>query len=396
MIRSRRLLIPALFLAPTFVHAVDVSAQSAIVIDAVSGKILYSKNADTLRFPASTTKVMTGMLLVEHCTPDEEIVAPPDIETVKEASMHLRPGEKVKAKDMLYAIMLRSANDGCYATAIHIAGSVPKFADMMNQRALEAGCTHTHFANPNGLHDKNHYTTAHDLAMIGRAAMRYQWFRDAVKTIKIKINRSVNWQDLWMINHDKWLRKDPTADGIKTGWTIPAGRCFVGSASRQGWRVITVVMKCQDWQKDHQALLDWSFKTFAKHDEVKVGELVGEVPVTGGMQTKVQLATDESAYAVEKRGQAVHPTRTLNIPPSQSAPISKGQHIGELILKDSDGFEQKIPLVATSDVSLAPAAAMTRAAATPTPWVAGGLLVGLSLAHTYYRRNKVYGKSPAR
>ena len=146
-----RYLIASLTLtASALSSALDVSAKTAIVIDASSGKVLWSKNPESSMYPASTTKIMTGLLLVEHCKPNDIITAPYDIETIKEASMHLKPGERVTAHDMLYAIMLRSANDGCYAIAKHISGSVEAFAKLMNERARQVGCSNTHFVNPNG------------------------------------------------------------------------------------------------------------------------------------------------------------------------------------------------------------------------------------------------------
>ncbi|RYG17024.1 D-alanyl-D-alanine carboxypeptidase, partial [bacterium] len=208
-------LVPALLLSPTpaglaGAQPTPPTALSAIAIDAASGKVLWSKDPDTARFPASTTKIMTGLLLAEHCKPDDVIVAPWDVATVKEASMHLRPKEKVKAKDMLAALMLRSANDGCYAVAVQLAGSVEKFSDMMNERARQIGCTGTHFHNPNGLNDPEHYTTARDLALIGREAMKNPLFASVVKTYKIKIDRNINKKDTWMVNHNKLLPKDAT------------------------------------------------------------------------------------------------------------------------------------------------------------------------------------------
>jgi D-alanyl-D-alanine carboxypeptidase (penicillin-binding protein 5/6) len=253
-------------------HSVELSAKSAIVIDAVSGKILWAKDADALRYPASTTKIMTGMLLLEHCKADDIIVAPLDVTKVREASMHLKPGERVAAHDMLYALMLRSANDGCYAVARHISGSVEAFSKLMNWRAKEIGCTHTHFDNPNGLNDPIHYTTAHDLALMGREAMKYPAFRQAVRTYKYEIQRSSDSRDRLMVNHDKYLLKDPSADGIKTGYTVPAGHCFVGSCSRNGFHVITVVMKSDHWQLDHQALLHWAFGKFQLKDRFSAGK----------------------------------------------------------------------------------------------------------------------------
>jgi D-alanyl-D-alanine carboxypeptidase len=240
----------------------DVTAPSAIIISAETGQVLWSKGAETPRFPASTTKIMTALLLIENCKPDDVITAPKGIKDVKESSMHLEEGETVTAHDMLYALLLRSANDGCVAVADHISGSVPAFAALMNQRAKQLGCTHTHFDNPNGLNDPHHTISAHDLAIIAREAMRHPEFSDVVRQTKHRITRSINQKDTWMVTRNKWLKKDPTADGIKTGWTVPAGHCYVGSATRRGFRLITVVMHSEHWQEDHKKMLHWAYSAY--------------------------------------------------------------------------------------------------------------------------------------
>lgn len=335
---------------PMFAYGLDVSAPSAIVIDATSGKVLWQKDADESRFPASTTKIMTALLLIEHCLPDDVITAPADVEKVKEASMHLKPGEKVTVRNMLYAMMLRSANDGCYAVAMHIAGSVEAFAKMMNDRAKQIGCTNTHFHNPNGLNDPQHTTTAHDLALIGREAMRYPIFREVVKTYKYKIDRSENVHDRIMVNHDKYLRKDPTADGIKTGYTVPAGHCFVGSSSRNGFRVITVVMKSPHWQNDHHALLDYAFQNFEAQSPMHAGEFAATIPVKGGVAPAVRAVLGDDTHFVEVKGTQANVTKTVISDPAITAPIKKGQHVGVLLVQDKGGFSQRLPLLASEDL----------------------------------------------
>src|SRR5688572_28414556 len=161
-----------------------VSALSAIIVDERTGKVLWSKNPDAPRYPASTTKIMTAMLLIELCRPNEFITAPADVEKVTEASLNLKPGEKISVKDMVYALMIRSANDGAYSVARHISGSVESFAELMNSRAFELGCTGTSLKNPHGLNNKDHVTTARDLAIMARAAMKYPEFRQAVNSRK--------------------------------------------------------------------------------------------------------------------------------------------------------------------------------------------------------------------
>lgn len=345
------LLCPVVFICSAIAQTnpPSVKAESAVIMDAGTGKVLFSKNANLPLFPASTTKIMTALLLIEHCQPDEVITAPADIEKIKEASLHLKPGEKLKMKDMLYAILLRSANDACYAVALHIAGSVPQFAEMMNERAKAIGCTGTHFHNPNGLMDTEHKTTALDLARMGQEAMKNPMFRDAVRTYKKQISRSVNWQDTWMTNHNKLLAIDKTADGIKTGYTKPAGNCYVGSATRGGLRIITSLMKSDraSWQNDHLAMLDWAFKNFQKASEVPAGT-IGSIDVKG---SPVPVSIKEGTYVLSRRGAPqTHVTITLEPKATLDLPVAAGQEVGVAKIADSDGYIQQRPLYADQDV----------------------------------------------
>lgn len=391
---NAKLFLPALMLLPAFAGAVGeqpapVTALSAIAIDATSGKVLWSKEPDAIRFPASTTKIMTGLLLAERLKPDDVIVAPWDVALVKESSMHLRPFEKITARDMLRAIMLRSANDGCYAVAVHISGSVQKFADLMNERAREIGCTGTHFNNPNGLNDPLHTTTAHDLALIGREAMKNPLFAEVVGTYRTKIERSINTKDEWMVNHNKLLPKDPTCEGIKTGWTVPAGRCFVGSTTRSGWRAITVVMKAQDWKKDTQDLTNWVYARYGRRDRFEAGQVVGEVPIVGGVVSSAPAVAERAAYNLVVRGSAPDASRwEASYDPEVKAPVVRGQRVGELILRDADGFEQRVPLVADCDVPEAPTLARTvrSSGGGAAPWIGGATLVGVVALRNRTRR----------
>jgi D-alanyl-D-alanine carboxypeptidase (penicillin-binding protein 5/6) len=293
---------------------------------------------------------------------------------------------------MLYALMLRSANDGCYAVAVHIAGSVDSFARMMNERAKEIGCLHTNFHNPHGLNDELHTTTARDLALIAREAMKYEWFREVVKTRKRTISRSINWKDTHMISKNKWLAKDASADGIKTGYTRPAGLCYVGSATRNGFRVITSLMKSENWQKDHQQMLNWAFKYYEKKDQVKAGDVVGSAKVTGGAASEVELIAQSDAYALGRKG--VNDVERIVSTFETPAPVKEGDVLGTLILRDKEGFEQKIPLMAKDSVAMSTSYAVTKSARSNGWAVALGSLmfIGAYVARGRSRRPR-YGKS---
>lgn len=240
----------------------SIAAQGGIIVDAETGVALWEKSPDRRLYPASTTKILTALLLIEHSSSGTIIRAPQDVQRVGESSAHLMPGEEVTADDLLRMILLRSGNDAAYTAAIHVSGSVKKFAQLMNHRAAELGCISSHFANPHGLHDQSHYTSPRDLATIARAALAEPRFAEVVQLQSGTVNRSKNQRDTIMKNRNVWLGKDPTATGVKTGHTRYAGQCFVGSVTRDGISIITVQMKSPDWLKDQPRMVDWAYANF--------------------------------------------------------------------------------------------------------------------------------------
>jgi D-alanyl-D-alanine carboxypeptidase len=333
-----------------------VTSDSAVILEAQTGKVLWGKDMETPRFPASTTKIMTALLLIEHCRPDEIITAPVGVDKVEGASLHLVPGEQLSAGDMLYGLLLRSANDACVAVADHISGSVSSFADLMNARAREIGCTNTHFDNPNGLNDDKHTISAHDLALIAREAMTYPEFRAVVGIRRHEITRSINKQDRFLVSKNKYLSMDPTADGIKTGWTRDAGQCYVGSATRNGYRVITVMLHGTDWKKDNAAMLDWAFTNHDRKILAKAGDPLAEFKIFGGTHDRVPVTVNEDVFHVFDKDHPCEATMAFKESPGLRAPIEKGQMVGMLKLTDPDGWVETIPLVADQGVPKAAAA----------------------------------------
>lgn len=330
-----------------------LSAQCALAIDADTGKVLWSRNAEVPAFPASTTKVMTALLLLERSRPDELILADGDTQNVDGASLHLKLGERIRADQILYAMLLRSANDACVAVAKHISGSVPKFVDLMNARARELGCENTHFANPNGLPDPNHTISAHDMARIARQAMTIPAFRAVVRQRRHNIARSINQLDRTMVSKNHYLALDPTADGIKTGYTKAAGHCYVGSATRDAHRVITVIFGSADWKADQALLLNTGFSQFGHEVVAKAGTLTRYLPITGTLKPTIRAANQETIFRVNRKG---HPTPLSHefIPAEGlAAPLARGARVGTLVVTDSDGFVQQIPFVAIEDSGLA-------------------------------------------
>lgn len=330
----------------------SVAGKSAIIIEEVSGKVLWEKDADTQRYPASTTKIMTSLLLLESLPLTSTITAPADTETVSGSTLHLRVGEQISVRDALYAMLLRSANDVCHAVAVRVSGSDSLFAERMNLRSEQIGCKHTVFRNPNGLPDEEHVTTARDLALIAREAMKNGVFRETVRTKKAWINRTINQGDRLVFNRNKWLEKDPTADGIKTGFTDAAGHTYVGSATRNGFRVITVVLNTPDWQVDQKAMLDWAFSNYELASELKKGRVLGALNVSNGVTDKVQVALAQNMRLIlAKKGLNNQEFKWVGTEPK--APIIAGQPLGEVQFFDSDGTTVRLPVVAKSDVQRA-------------------------------------------
>lgn len=366
-----------------------LSAKSALLMDGSTGQILWEKNGSERRAPASTTKILTGLLVAENTRPADIItVMDPKVKNIEGSSLYLKPWEKLSARALLYGIMLRSANDGCVVAAEHIAGSVPAFAERMNARARELGALDTHFTNPNGLPDPAHYTTARDLAVIARAALTNPRFADAVHTPRRTIVRSKQARDTVLVAKSKrFYQKFPGADGVKTGYTRQAGHCFVGSATRNGRRLISVVLGAVDSATGETIpLLSWGFARFPAVQLAKKGEAVGSVAVRGGRQGEVPVtagadltaSTDVLAPAPQ---QAAREIEARPVP----APVLPGQEVGRLVARVDGTAVGSVPLLAAGAVERSPVAAAARTggrALVKIAAVAGLLVVGVRLGTT--------------
>lgn len=242
----------------------SVSAESAVLIDE-SGQILYEKNANAKGYPASTTKIMTALVTLEKLDElglDEksEIIAPEEAVGIEGSSIYLKKGERLTIEELLYGLMLRSGNDSAAALAVCMGGSLGEFVSMMNERAAALGCSGTHFTNPSGLYEENHYTTASDLAKIAHEAMKREDFREIV--------RAKDWQSedgsRSFHNKNKTVFQYEGATGIKIGFTKASGRTLVASAERDGRQMIAVVLRDGNWFNDAYALMDYGFEQGGK------------------------------------------------------------------------------------------------------------------------------------
>jgi D-alanyl-D-alanine carboxypeptidase (penicillin-binding protein 5/6) len=323
-------------------------------VDAVSGQVLYERNADTPRPMASTTKIMTALLFCEHVPDNAIITAGPGACAVKESSLHLKLGEKLTAHDLLRAILMRSANDACVDAAEFVAGNEGTFVQMMNDRAAALGCTHTHFMNPHGLHDPDHYTTARDLALIARAAVQEPRICEVVRTQHTRINRSIDKRDVTLYNHSRFLGRFPGADGIKTGWTVPAGKCYVGSVTQHKWRLISVVLKSPDYVHETALLMRYGFANFTPHVLAHAGDPAGECPLLGGTRPTIPAVVKSLVQVVLPKGDPTPVTPQIQYF-TPSAPLSAGAVVGLYKGTLGDRVICSAPLIAAIPALRAPA-----------------------------------------
>lgn len=217
-----------------------LKARGAIVLEGLTGTSLYEKNADASQYPASTTKIMTALLIIEAGNLDSPIEITPEDSKVGESSLEIKPGDQYSRRQMLYGLLLKSANDVAHALGRDNAGSIEAFCEKMTRRAQELGATSTRFMNPHGLHHLQHYTTPRDLGLIARAAMQQPLFRQIVATHKHPWVTQVAVRELY--NHNRLLTRFPGCTGVKTGYTNPAQQVLVSAALRDGREVISVVM----------------------------------------------------------------------------------------------------------------------------------------------------------
>jgi len=237
---------------------------------------------------ASTTKIMTALVVLEHAEPDELVEILPEAVGIEGSSMYLRAGEEMSVRDLLFGLMLASGNDAAVALAHHVAGGIEDFAALMNEAAQELGMTNSHFVNPHGLDAEGHYSTARDMAVLAARAMELDSFAEIAGT------RSIRAAGRSLVNHNKLLWRYSGAQGIKTGFTKAAGRSLVSAAERDGTRLICVTLSAPDDWNDHTALYDWGFAHYRYHGLVAAGELFATVPVISGVSDQVALIAEEA------------------------------------------------------------------------------------------------------
>lgn len=282
--------------ATLFCHAapLSLSAQSAVLMDFHSGAVLYESNARQRMGMASTTKLMTALTVVRLTDTDLTVTVSKDAVGIEGSSLYLFEGERLTVEELLYGLLLSSANDAAAALAIFCSGSIGKFADEMNNLAAELGLEDTHFVNPHGLYDEDHYTTAYDLGVIAREVLKNDLLRKICATYKAPLPLNGEAGGRLAVNHNKLLRSYDGAIGMKTGFTKKTGRCLVSAAERGGLTLICVTLNAPDDWRDHTAMLDYGYENFERRVIAEAGKFEYGIPVTGGVYEQVTLRNESA------------------------------------------------------------------------------------------------------
>ncbi|MBE3597293.1 MAG: D-alanyl-D-alanine carboxypeptidase [Limnochordaceae bacterium] len=327
-----------------------VSAEAALLLEVSTGTVLYAKDEHQRRAPASTTKIITALLAIESGRLQDVVTVSRRAAGVTGSSASLSTGERYTLEELLHGLMLPSGNDAAVAIAEHVGGSVSGFAAMMNRRARELGAYDSHFVNPHGLDDPQHYTSAYDLALFARTAMQYPTFAAVVGR---RAYTALSQQKTWH-NTNRLLWSFEGATGIKTGTTSRAGNCLVAAASREGTQLIGVVLGSSDRWADSARLLEYGFSAFAVVELARRGDVVAEVPVAGASSDLVVrvMAADRLAVTVPVR--QVKDVRGVVRLRQLFAPVGAGQPVGELEGYLADQPFARIPLVAGEPIPRLP------------------------------------------
>ena len=321
----------SLFVGSPLSIDVSVSAKSAVLIECESGNAVFEKNAHARMPMASTTKIMTALVVIENATLSDTVKIPREACGIEGSSVYLREGEEFSVEELLYALLLASANDAATALAIHTSGSVDAFAKEMNKLARDLALKDTHFTNPHGLHDENHYTTAYELALIARAASGNEVFRRITSTQKTVIRRDSKESARLLTNHNKLLRSYDGCFGIKTGFTKTSGRCLVSGAERDGMSFIAVTLNAPDDWNDHKTLLNAAFSQYKKITLFDAGEIEYMLPISGSYQSSLLCRTSQPVTVIADNGTIPNVTCKIYARRFELAPINAGQHVGKAV-----------------------------------------------------------------
>ncbi|MCG7311990.1 D-alanyl-D-alanine carboxypeptidase [Priestia flexa] len=336
-------------------------AKSAILIERDTGKVLYEKNSDQPLPPASMTKIMTMILIMEaldegKITFKDKVRASEYAASMGGSQIFLEPGEEMTVNELLKGIAIGSGNDASMAMAEHLAGSEDKFVEMMNKKAKEIGLKHTKFQNPTGLPVDDHYSTAHDMAMMGKELLKYEDIINYTSKYEDYLREDTD-KKFWLVNTNRLVKFYPGVDGLKTGFTGQAKYCLTATAKKGNMRVIAVVFGAntpKERNNEVTKMLDYAFSQYTTTPLYKKDAPIKKVEVNKGEQKYVNAVTSEPLSALAKKGTTAKDMKTeVKLVENLNAPVKKGDEIGTITIKKDGKVMSKSPLVAEEDVEIA-------------------------------------------
>lgn len=332
----------------------NISAASAVLVEQGSMRVLLEKSAHEKMSMASTTKIMTTILLIESGDLNRQLTITNEmLAGVEGSSVGFRAGNVVTCADLAYGMMLASGNDAANAAAIYMAGSLEKFAEMMNEKAAQIGMTDTHFVTPSGLDADDHYSTAYDMALLASYAMDNPVFAEIAATTVHPITCGDPAQTVYFSNHNRLLKTYEGAKGIKTGFTKKSGRCLVSYAERNGVKLIAVTLKAPDDWNDHETLFDYGFNILKPH-EIKTELPITSISVAGGTPDNISIEAQPATLALLD-GDEGKITSSIYLPKFVYAPVTQGDTIGRVDYYLDGRLTGSAPIVASQDSAGEPA-----------------------------------------
>ncbi len=346
----------------------NLTAQYAVLMDFETGKVLYNKNGSQKLYPASTTKAWTAYVVLKHISDLSQVVEIKDLPPISGSSMYLKNGESFTVRQLLDALLIHSSNDVAVVLANYVSGSIEEFAKLMNKEAQDIGAKDTHFNNPHGLPDDNHYTTAYDMALMAREAMNNEVFRDIVKTKSVSFPATQEYPyERYFVNTNKFLTsndkvnykgqeipiKYDIVDGIKTGYTDAAGRCLLSSGIKNNMRLISAVFKTEgnDLYLDSRTLLDYGFDNFSSKTIINKDDYIGTEKILLSKQGKLVFEPKYSYKVVLPNGSKENNYTQKTKLDKLNLPIKKGDKVGKLEIYNDKKLEHSIDLIARNDVN---------------------------------------------
>lgn len=340
-----------------------LDAKAAVLMDADSGEVLFAQDSHKRLPPASVTKVMTMLLIMEACEAGK--ISMEDTVTISEraasmggSQMYMEPGEQHTVEELMMGVAMVSANDGCVALSEHLAGSVEMFVERMNQRASELGLKDTNFVNTNGLPVANHYTSAYDIAKMSRQLIRFpktkEWFTKWQATIEVGLPGKE--KEFGLTNTNRLIKQYSGAIGIKTGFTQDAGYCLSGAAERDGTRLIAVVLGCKTSPirfAQISKMLDYGFANYESVEIAKLGETQKSIRLEKATPSNIQVVLKEEKSVLVKKGEKRSLKTKIEMERSIKLPVKKGQQLGDLVVYQNGTEINRFPMVAAQSAEKA-------------------------------------------